>query len=74
VFDAHRPLPDQGANFSTFHEDGRHVARTVPTGAIISVDSMAFDGNKLLDVTWDGKQVMMFAQDLRSRAEATDKI
>ena len=55
---------------AVFHEDGRHVARTVPEGAVIRVDSAAFDGDKLVDVTWNGKKVMMFTQDLRSRAEA----
>ena len=53
-----------------FHEDGCHVAHTVPEGAVIRVDSAAFDGDKLVDVTWDGKKVMMFTQELRSRAEA----
>jgi len=53
-----------------FHEDGRHVAHTVPEGAVIRVDRAAFDGDRLVDVTWDGKKVMMFTQDLRSRAEA----
>jgi hypothetical protein len=52
-----------------FHEDGRHIARTVPTGAFITIDSAAFDGNKLADVTWDDKKVMMFTQDLRARAK-----
>jgi hypothetical protein len=51
-----------------FEEEGRHVARTVPAGAIINVDSAAFDGNKLVDVTWDHKKVMMFTPDLRSRS------
>lgn len=52
------------------HEDGRHVARMVPRGAIISVDSHAFDDDRLVDVTWDGRKVMMFTQDLRTRSEA----
>jgi hypothetical protein len=52
-------------------EDGRHVAHTVPTGAIVAVDGN-FDGDKLVAVQWDGKKVMMFAQDLRSRAEPTE--
>jgi hypothetical protein len=56
-----------------FHEDGRHVAHTVPAGTFIHVDSAAFDGDKLVDVTWGGKKVMMFTQDLRSRAEAQPK-
>ncbi len=55
-----------------FEEEGRHVARTVPAGALITVDSAAFDGNKLVDVTWNDKKVMMFTQDLRSRALPVD--
>ena len=50
-------------------EGGRHVAHTVPTGAIVTVEGDAFDGEKLVNVIWDGKEVMMFAQDLRVRAE-----
>jgi len=50
-------------------EDGRHVAHMVPAGSIITTDGAAFDGEKLINVVWDGKTVMMFAQDLRSRAE-----
>ena len=34
------------------------------------MNSAAFDGDRLVDVTWDGKKVMMFTQHLRSRAEA----
>jgi hypothetical protein len=53
-----------------FEEDGRHVADTVPIGAIVEIDSEMFDGNKLVTVAWDGRHVMMFTQDLRSRGEA----
>jgi hypothetical protein len=52
-----------------FFEDERHVAFTVPAGAIVTVESAAFNGNKLVDVMCDGKNVRMFAHDLRSRAE-----
>ena len=52
-----------------FYEGGHHVAHTVPTGTIIVVDNTAFDGEKLINVTWDSKVVMMFADDLRARAE-----
>jgi hypothetical protein len=52
-----------------FEQAGRHIAHTVPTGAIVTVDSNGFDGNKLVNVTLDGKAVMMFTQDLRSRSE-----
>jgi hypothetical protein len=53
-----------------FHEDGRYVARTIPSGTFITVDSAAFDsGDGLVDVTWYGRRVMMFTEDLLSRAE-----
>jgi hypothetical protein len=53
-----------------FEEDGRHVANTLPAGAVIEINSDSFHGDKLMEVVWEGKRVMMFAQDLRKRAEA----
>jgi hypothetical protein len=55
-----------------FEEDGRHVANTVPEGSVIEIKSDSFDGDKLLEVVWDGKRVMMFTQDLRKRAESVN--
>ena len=52
-----------------FEKDDRHVAETIPEGGIVQVDSVAFDGDKLVEVIWNGKRVMMFAQDLRKRGE-----
>ena len=52
-----------------FLEEGRHVAHTVPAGSIITTDEKPFEGNKLVTVIWNGKEGMMFAQDLRSRSE-----
>jgi hypothetical protein len=53
-----------------FEQDGRHVADTVPAGALIEINSDTFDGENLLEVVWDGKSVLMFTQDLRKRAES----
>ena len=53
-------------------EEGRHVAHTVPSGAIVVLDRAPTDGEKLVEVVWDGRRVMMFAQDLRSRGERTE--
>ena len=50
-----------------FLEEGCHVAHVVPEGALVSIDGKTFNGNKLTEVTWDEKVVMMFTQDLRSR-------
>jgi hypothetical protein len=50
-------------------ERERHVARTVPTGAIVNIeDQKPFDGEKLMDVIWDARKVMMFTQDLKMRS------
>jgi hypothetical protein len=58
-----------GPTIALFEEDGRHVANTVPAGSVIEIKGETFDGDKLLEVIWDGKPVMMFTQDLRKRAE-----
>ena len=61
------------ATLALFQEDGRHVAHTVPIGAVVTVDgNNAFDGSKLIEVVWDGKKVMMFTQDLRTRSKSVD--
>ena len=38
-------------------EDGRHLAHLVPEGATISLDGKTFNGNKLIEVTWAGKDL-----------------
>jgi len=53
-----------------FSEDGRHVARTVPPGALICVT--ALEGNRLIEVERDGQKVLMFAQDIRARGERVE--
>jgi hypothetical protein len=57
-----------------FPEDGRHVAHTIPKGDLVTIDSETFDGNKLIQVIWDGKAVMMFTQDLRTRGEKVEPL
>ena len=52
-----------------FLEDGRHVAHMVPKGATITIDGKTLNGNKLTEVIWAEKTVMMFTQDLRSRGK-----
>ena len=56
-----------------FEENRHHVAHTVPAGATITIEDEAFNGEKLVSVIWDGKEVMMFVQDLRERAEQVEK-
>ena len=55
-----------------FKEEGRHVAHTIPAGSVVVVDPETFNGNKLFSVLWAEKEVMMFAQDVRSRGERVE--
>jgi hypothetical protein len=48
-------------------EGERHVARTLPKGALVKIESETFNGNKLVEVLFEGRVIMMFTQDLRSR-------
>ena len=53
-----------------FRDNGQHVARMAPEGAVINiVDGKPFDGERLMEVEWDGRIVMMFTRDLRESAE-----
>ena len=47
---------------------GRGVAHTVAMGSIVELNNGPLDGDKLVEVTWNGKVVMMFTQDLRDRS------
>jgi len=53
--------------------DGRHSPVTVPLGAVVKVIDGAVDGNRLVDVRWDGKTVMMFTTDIRERCDRLDE-
>jgi hypothetical protein len=48
--------------------DGKNVAVTVPEGAYIKVGDLVRT-TRLIEVTWDGQIVQMFAADIRERGE-----
>ena len=50
-------------------EDGHKIPMTIPVGSTIEVTATDINGNRLVDVLWEGKEVMMFTIDLRERAE-----
>ena len=52
-----------------FLEDGRHVSRMISKGELVTINSETFNVNKLVEVLWEGRAVMMFTQDLRARGE-----
>jgi len=47
---------------------GERTATMVPQGAVVTVQDVPPDGNRLVDVLWDGKLMMMFVNDLKERA------
>ena len=47
------------------NDDHGNTALMVPTGAFIFIDSESFNGNRLIDVQWEGNSVMMSSLDLR---------
>ena len=42
---------------------------TLPINAIIILIDGPLDGNRLVDVSWEGKTLMMFTQDMRDRCD-----
>jgi len=53
-------------------DTGRGVAYTMRAGAVVELQNGPLDGNKLVEVKWEGKIVLMFTQDLRQRAKAVE--
>ena len=52
--------------------DGHNLPVTVPMGSIVQVKNGPLDGDRLIDVVWDGRTVSMFTIDLRDRGEHID--
>lgn len=46
--------------------DGHHDAITVPSGAIIDLDGKKFNGERLMEVLWGNRRVLMFTEDLKA--------
>jgi hypothetical protein len=47
--------------------NGKRIPVSVPKGAVVKVVNGPLDGTRLVDVEWDGDEVMMFTSDLRER-------
>jgi hypothetical protein len=55
-----------------FRDEECGVARKISAGTIVEVPAGSTDHNKLVEVIWEGRQVLMFMQDLQTRAEVID--
>lgn len=49
--------------------DQHKIPITMPQGAVVEVLETDINGNRLVDVIWEGKVVMMFTIDLRNRCD-----
>ena len=52
--------------------DGNRTPVTIPLHAIVTVIGGPLDGDRLIDVLWEGKTIMMFTQDIRTRGVEID--
>jgi hypothetical protein len=53
------------------HHSDSSTFTTIPIGAEIELLG-PLDGNRLMEVRWDGNTVMMFSNDVRGRGERLD--
>ena len=53
--------------------EGQKIPATIPLGATVTVTQADINGNRLIDVMWDGREAMMFTRDLRDRGELVKK-
>jgi hypothetical protein len=60
----------KNSTIAMFQDGGVHVAKTVSAGAVVELrHNSPIEEDKLVEVVWDGRNVLMFTQDLRARAE-----
>jgi hypothetical protein len=48
---------------------GQKSPVVIPTGGTVQVIAADTNGNRLVDVMWEGKTIMMFTTDLQDRGE-----
>jgi shikimate kinase len=55
-------------------QDGANIAIMIPKGAEVEVIDGPLNGNRLLDIRWECKTVMVFTNDIRDRGELTEAL
>ncbi len=48
-----------------FAVNGHHESFTIPADETLDLNGKTFNGERLMDVVWNGKVVMMFTADLK---------
>ena len=55
------------ASLAIHSENGLRTPIMIPTGSLVTLIAGPLDGVRMVDVTWLGKNVMMFTGDVRER-------
>jgi hypothetical protein len=55
-------------------QDHSKVPVMIPKGAEVEVLDGPLNGNRLVDVSWEDKTVMVFTNDIRDRGERLDTV
>jgi late competence protein required for DNA uptake (superfamily II DNA/RNA helicase) len=55
-------------------QDGHNAPITIPSGAVVKITSGPLDGDRLIDVIWDGKVAMMFTTDILERGVRLEEL
>ena len=54
--------------------EGQQSPVTVPSGSVVKVVDGPLNDNRLVDVNWEGKTVMMFTTDIRERCVRLEEV
>jgi hypothetical protein len=53
----------------------KRTALHVPAGSVITIESGPRpDDRRMLDIRWDGRKLVMFADDIQQRGEQVDEV
>jgi len=55
-------------------QDVAKIPVIIPKGAEVEIIDGPLNGNRLLDVRWEGKTVMVFTNDIHDRCERLDSV
>jgi hypothetical protein len=67
------PYRVRETTFAILTLDGSRISITLPVNAIVLLIDGPLDGHRLVEILWEGKTLLMFTQDLRSRCDALDQ-
>jgi hypothetical protein len=68
-----QPYRVRETTFAILSLDGSRIPVTLPVNALVLLIDGPLDGNRLVEIIWEGKILLMFTQDMRDRCDELDK-